>query len=176
MKDSPINLAIPPHNVSNSKFAWLHYSLSSRLTTLQVIYKHYMRALAQWPKDALRPECRFEDVIQKRIEQKFNPPKPAEGAKPVAAVPINEKAEMDQVNALLSLLGNRYTKRVSEKLLPNTSPMLTLELQFPLSDSLMKPASNPTHYTDLVEELLAAPNRSWFERLVGRWRKSIRLQ
>lgn len=54
--------------------------------------------------------------------------------------------------------------------------MLILGLQFPLGDSLMKPASNPSYYADLVEELLAAPNRSWFERLVGKWRKSIRLQ
>lgn len=118
LKDFPIDLTIPPHNVSNRMFC-LHYSLSSPLTTPQVIYKHYMRALSQWPKDALRPDCRFEDVMRKQIEQKFNPPKAAEGAKPVAAIPIDEKAEMDQVNALFSLLGNRYTKRVSGMLLPS---------------------------------------------------------
>lgn len=84
-----------------------------------------MRALSQWPKDALRPECRFEDVMQKRIEQKFNPLK---STKPVADIPINEKAEMDQVNALFSLLGNRYTKRVSGMLFPITIAMLTSKL------------------------------------------------
>ncbi|CAG8972852.1 hypothetical protein HYALB_00001271 [Hymenoscyphus albidus] len=121
------------------------------------IYKHYMRALSQWPKDALRPECRFEDVMQKRIEQKFNPPKALEGAKPAATTPKNEEAEMNQVHALFSLIGNQYTRK------------------FPLGP-IMKPASNPTHYTDLVEELSAAPNRSLFERLVAKWRKSVRLQ
>jgi hypothetical protein len=43
--------------------------------------------------------------MQKRIERKFNPAKNAE-------VPINERAEMEQVNALYSLINNRYTKQV----------------------------------------------------------------
>jgi hypothetical protein len=50
--------------------------------------------------------------MQRRIERKFNPSTSAEGGKTVAATPINEKAEMDQVNALYSLINNRYTKQV----------------------------------------------------------------
>jgi hypothetical protein len=50
--------------------------------------------------------------MQKRIERKFNPSKTAPDGKPTGAVSINEKAEMDQVNAIYSLINNRYTKQV----------------------------------------------------------------
>ncbi|EPE26964.1 hypothetical protein GLAREA_02878 [Glarea lozoyensis ATCC 20868] len=122
-----------------------------------VVYKHYLRALSKWPKDALRPECRFEDVMQKRIERKFNPSKNVPDGKPAGAVTINEKAEMDQVNAIYSLINNRYTK------------------QYPLGSSFMKPTSNPTHYKDLVRELEEAPNRSWFSSMLNKWKGSLRL-
>lgn len=38
----------------------------------------------------------------------------------------------------------------------------------------MKPASNPAYYDNLLEELQEAPNRSWFGRLVKRWKGMIR--
>jgi hypothetical protein len=50
--------------------------------------------------------------MQRRIERKFNPAQNAPDGKPIAAAVINEKVEMDQVNALYSLINNRYTKQV----------------------------------------------------------------
>jgi len=69
---------------------------------------------------------------------------------------VDEKAEMEQVNALYSLLGNRYTQK------------------YPISGSLMKPARNPTHYTDLIKELEEAPDRSWWGRMTNRWKGFLR--
>ena len=48
--------------------------------------------------------------------------------------------------------------------------------QYPLSGSLLRPTSNPTHYTDLIEELEKAPTRSWWEATLNKWRGFIRLQ
>jgi len=62
----------------------------------------------------------------------------------------NENVESNQVNALYSLLENRYAT------------------ESPMPDSLRKPASNPTYYDDLIQEMQDAPTRSW---LGGLWRR-----
>ncbi|KAG9230304.1 hypothetical protein BJ875DRAFT_507402 [Amylocarpus encephaloides] len=124
----------------------------------EVVYKHYLRALSQWPKDALRPECRFEDVMRRRIESKFNPSETPSEGRQVERVPVNQEAELKQVNALYSLINNRYTT------------------QYRLGDLIMKPQSNPTHYADLVKELEEAPNRSWFGNMINQWKGSLRLR
>jgi hypothetical protein len=57
--------------------------------------------------------------MQRRIERKFNPAKNAQDRKAIVATKINEKAEMEQVNALYSLINNRYTKQVEHLELRN---------------------------------------------------------
>lgn len=46
--------------------------------------------------------------------------------------------------------------------------------QYPLSEKMMKPASNPTYYDVLLKELDAAPKRSWFKSVINRWKGSLR--
>ncbi|KAB8293014.1 hypothetical protein EYC80_007376 [Monilinia laxa] len=109
-------------------------------------YRHYIRALSRWPKDALRPSAQFQDAIQRRLER-------------VAATgKLDEKRELAQVNALYSLVENRYRGK------------------YPLTSKIMKPASNPTYYEDLVKELEEAPNRSWFQQQVNKWKGALRFQ
>lgn len=48
--------------------------------------------------------------------------------------------------------------------------------QYQLSGSLTKPASNPNHYTNLIEEIEKAPTRSWLEATINRWKGFIRFQ
>ena len=38
----------------------------------------------------------------------------------------------------------------------------------------MKPASNPTYYTDLIKELQEAPKRSWFQSMINKWKGFLR--
>ena len=40
----------------------------------------------------------------------------------------------------------------------------------------MNPVSNPTYYTDLMQELDEAPDRGWFARLMAKWKGRIRMQ
>lgn len=68
---------------------------------LQAIYKHYQRALARWPKDPLRPEIQFQDVLAKRLEKSF-----------AASAAVNEQKELKQLNALYTLLDDRYKTKV----------------------------------------------------------------
>ncbi|KAJ8063589.1 hypothetical protein OCU04_007458 [Sclerotinia nivalis] len=63
-------------------------------------YRHYLRALSRWPKDALRPEAQFQDAIRRRIERIS------------AAGKFDEKRELVQCNALYSLLEDRYRGKV----------------------------------------------------------------
>ena len=83
----------------------------------QTAYKHWVRALSRWPKDSLRPECQFQDVMKKRLDRRFLPVSSPDAAKAARAVPnsaIDEKIELEQANALYSLLENRYSQRVCE--------------------------------------------------------------
>ncbi|KIN00851.1 hypothetical protein OIDMADRAFT_53995 [Oidiodendron maius Zn] len=121
------------------------------------VYKHYLRALSRWPKDALRPECQFQDVIRKRVDRRLLPSSPSTSTKsPSKLSSAEEKAEWEQVNALYSLLENRYSRK------------------FASTGSLMRPASNPTYYADLVRELDEAPQRGWWERTKRRWKGMLR--
>jgi len=126
-----------------------------------IAYKHYLRALSRWPKDNLRPECQFQDVMRRRIDRRFLPASTSNtpnAAQAVANSAVDEKMELEQVNAIYSLLENRYSRK------------------YPITGSLLKPASNPSHYTDLVKELEEAPNRSWFGRMANRWKGFLRFQ
>jgi cytochrome b pre-mRNA-processing protein 6 len=40
----------------------------------------------------------------------------------------------------------------------------------------MTPASNPTHYTDLIKELEAAPDRGLIARTLNKWKGFLRFQ
>jgi cytochrome b pre-mRNA-processing protein 6 len=104
----------------------------------------------------------------------------------------NEIAELEQANALYSLLESRYAKKACSSR-PPAIFYLTLIIfiisillisytnsynwrQYPIANSLMTPASNPTYYTDLIRELEEAPKRSWWARLINRWKGGIRFK
>ncbi|KAI1645015.1 uncharacterized protein F4817DRAFT_345337 [Daldinia loculata] len=57
--------------------------------------RHVLRALGQWPKDTLRPQIQFQDVLRKRFESSSG---------------MSEQDQLKQANALYSLLDNRYKK------------------------------------------------------------------
>jgi len=127
-------------------------------------YKHYQRIITRWPVDALRPEVSFQKALQRRIDRRFNPqPIAADGSKDVKVVqtppvPVDEKAELEQVNVLYSFLENRYMKK------------------YPVSTRFTQPASNPGYYQQLLQEIHDAPQRSWFAALIHKWKGRIRLQ
>jgi len=135
------------------------------MSKASLVYKHYQRALAQWPADILRPEVSFQKSMHKRIDQKFLLPNRGAQARAIAKdgpdnniapATLDETAELEQANALYSFLENRYTKK------------------YPLSNRLMKPASNPTYYENLIQELRDAPQRSWIGRMINRWKGFLR--
>ncbi|KAL8731651.1 MAG: hypothetical protein Q9181_004238 [Wetmoreana brouardii] len=142
--------------------------MAARTNLPQVVYRHYQRALAQWPVDLLRPQVSFQDVMRRRTDKQLGPSStdkasydPTKESKDTLVTPLkayDEKAELDQVNALYSLLENRYTKK------------------YPLSDKIMKPLSKPQYYADLIKELEEAPKRSWFGRFIHSWKGFIRWQ
>ncbi|KZF24553.1 hypothetical protein L228DRAFT_245517 [Xylona heveae TC161] len=129
-----------------------------------IAYRHYLRILRRWPKDLLRPEVTFQNAMRKRLEQRFGPsavaanPQDKAAEKSITPSQLNETAELAQVNALYSLLENRYSKK------------------YPTSPSLMRPASNPGYYEDLIAELEAAPKRSWLASYLNKWKGFLRFK
>jgi hypothetical protein len=84
------------------------YSSLTNILYEQQAYRHYKRIFAKWPVDNLRPSVQLQDFVGKRIDAKFAP-----GATP----PVEEKEAMAQVNALYTLLENRYTIKVRRQFL-----------------------------------------------------------
>ncbi|KAL9016981.1 MAG: hypothetical protein Q9185_005676 [Variospora sp. 1 TL-2023] len=131
-----------------------------------VVYRHYQRALAQWPVDVLRPQVSFQDVMRRRIEKQFGPSNnektaydPSKESKETLVTPLkptSETAELEQVNVLYSFLEDRYSKK------------------YPLSKRMMKPLSDPDHYEKVIKELEEAPNRTWFRSVINKWKGMIR--
>ncbi|KAI1499258.1 hypothetical protein F5X99DRAFT_430858 [Biscogniauxia marginata] len=78
--------------------------------------RHILRALAQWPKDPVRPEVQLQDVLRKRFEQK---------------VDLSETEQLRQANALYSLLDNRYKRKYTitgSLLQPKSNPTYFTDL------------------------------------------------
>ncbi|KAH7085546.1 hypothetical protein BKA63DRAFT_499822 [Paraphoma chrysanthemicola] len=129
------------------------------------IAKQYTRLLALWPKDALRPNLPFTRPIERRgLPYGLKPLEPVSGApqpkspQPAAPAPspANPQLEQAQVNALYSLLENRYSAK------------------FSLSPGVLKPASAPEHYERLMAEIERAPNKSWWQAKLDEWKMKIR--
>lgn len=132
------------------------------------IAKQYTRLLALWPKDALRPNLPFTRAIEHRGQpfgvQPITPPpedaqkkqSPAATAPAAPSTPPNPKLEQAQINALFSLLENRYSTK------------------YALSPGVLKPTSAPEHYTKLMEEIERAPHKTWWQSKVDQWKSKIR--
>ena len=82
--------------------------------------------------------------------------KSAAPSQPAPSSPANPKLEQAQVNALFSLLENRYSTK------------------YALSPGVLKPTSAPEHYTRLMEEIERAPKKTWWEAKVDQWKMKIR--
>lgn len=51
-----------------------------------------------------------------------------------------------------------------------------IKWQYALSDHMLKPASNPAYYENIVKEFEQAPKRSWLGRVLNRWKGVFRLR
>lgn len=96
-------------------FSHVPHSIANR--TCQIAYKHQLRALARWPKDPLRPDIQFQDVIRRRIDRRLGLAGPEADRDSKSSSPVasnwNETQELEQANALYGLVGNRYLQKVS---------------------------------------------------------------
>jgi cytochrome b pre-mRNA-processing protein 6 len=121
---------------------------------LQTIAAHYKRLLTIWPKDPLRPNLPFQKAIEHRAArfapstaQKTDAARINSTTAPDAssAGPLDARQELRNINALYSLLDNRYSKL------------------HPTSPAMLKPRGNPEYYDKLLADIKEAPNRSWLK-------------
>lgn len=50
----------------------------------------------------------------------------------------------------------------------------TSRKQYPLSEKMLKPHSNPKYYENLLKELDEAPRRSWLQSKLNKWKGFLR--
>ncbi|KAA8634950.1 hypothetical protein SMACR_07564 [Sordaria macrospora] len=73
--------------------------------------RQYQRALGEWPRDALRPECQLQDVLSKRLQKNNGSLLPNTTAFNKLSGKAKEEAEIKQANALIGLLENRFKNK-----------------------------------------------------------------
>ncbi|KAL4938143.1 hypothetical protein BDV06DRAFT_201615 [Aspergillus oleicola] len=113
------------------------------------------RILTHWPKDPIRPSSvSVQTYLQSRISQSQPSPSSQSQTSPAGGGQLSESS----INALASLLDNRYAEK------------------YPLSPRIRHPASNPSHYDDLIREFAEAPERDFFGRIFKRLGGLFRLQ
>lgn len=128
--------------------------------------RHWARIIKQWPIDRVRPaHVSFQTIMQTRLQKASSPSAAAEQVKandalvtPAKAPQVQEQDETRQLNALYSLLDDRFMR------------------QYPLPANLRHPQSNPEHYDRIMQELDEAPNRSWLSNLMLRLKGSVRMR
>lgn len=107
----------------------------------------YSDVFAKWPKQDLRPDYQFQDVLAKVVDERFKTYNPA-----------TESEELLKARALQFLVQNKFRDR------------------YKLKGPMLEPKSQPTYFEDLVREIEEAPKRTWLERLGKRLSGMIRLQ
>ncbi|KAM4055788.1 hypothetical protein HRG_008359 [Hirsutella rhossiliensis] len=107
----------------------------------------YADALAQWPKQDLRPDYQFQDVLRMVVDERFQSYKPS-----------MEAEELLKARALQFLVQDKFRDR------------------YKLMGPMLEPKSQPTYFQDLVREIEEAPRRTWLERLGKRLSGMIRLE
>ncbi len=154
---------------------------SAFLTAPQVIQKQYRAAFARWPKDQLRPDVQLQELLNQHLAERLAGQRI--GSTPVtdeairratsripAAPAADDVTQLRQVNALVSLLDDRYKKSVRVFVWWTCGgSTAALTTQSGVLSTLLNPRSNPTYYGDLMTELEEAPKRS----LLGRLRKRV---
>ncbi|KUI63005.1 hypothetical protein VP1G_10126 [Cytospora mali] len=124
------------------------------MASKEALRKTYLSALQRWPKDPLRPECQLQGVLSKRLaESSKYPGQHQDGAHPAG-----------QVNALVSLLSNRYSSRYAVGGADSKS------------GGMLAPRSNPTYYGDLMRDLEQVPTRTWAQKVGLRMKGMFRWQ
>ncbi|WPH04135.1 Hypothetical protein R9X50_00702100 [Acrodontium crateriforme] len=122
------------------------------------IASHYARLLTRWPKDRLRPaERTLQSVFRTRMLATPSSIVTAADSTSTASK-VKTSNEAPSINAAYLLLDDTFAR------------------QFPLSEATMKPASNPTHYTNLQRELEEMPDRSFLSNVWNRVSHMFRMQ
>jgi len=97
-------LQLVRHGPNSTQFhpPFIHPTHPLIITSQQTIARHYARIIQQWPHDPLRPTVSFTKLLEKR----------AANAAAKSGTVTEQQAELRNVNALYSLLDDRYTKKV----------------------------------------------------------------
>ena len=91
------------------------YFCNQATNSIQALLRQYQRTLAQWPSDVLRPDISFRKAIQASAEKRLsdvNLPSTGPTAVNGSDSDVDATVELEQVNALCSLLDDRYSKKV----------------------------------------------------------------
>lgn len=118
------------------------------LTSPTQIQSRLAHLLKHWPSDPVRPaSVSVHSYLQSHVSRlSGSPAQPQSQAQAQSNARISESS----VNALTSLLENRYVRH------------------YPFPQKLRRPGSNRDHYDNVIREFEEAPKRDWWGRLTKR--------
>jgi cytochrome b pre-mRNA-processing protein 6 len=98
-------------------------------STIQQLYRQFLRLADRWPNDPLRPKANFRVTLRQTIKDRFR--------EPIDSNTLQTRLQQakEQLKALELILNNTYKEA------------------YPLSKRILRPASNPTYYEKLLSEL-----------------------
>ncbi|KAH7018134.1 uncharacterized protein B0I36DRAFT_388397 [Microdochium trichocladiopsis] len=154
--------------------------------------RHILRALAQWPKDTVRPQIQFQDILTKRFENNSPSSTPSSSSPSSPSATSSSSSSKGSTSFNAAAAGTPTTptpgtttaapRQLSEKeLLAQANALYSLlndryKRKYPIQHGLLQPRSKPTHFTDLVRELEEGPKRSFVERFLVRMKGLVRYQ
>ncbi|RUS30125.1 hypothetical protein BC938DRAFT_479822 [Jimgerdemannia flammicorona] len=159
-------------------------AVSAARTDIHSLYRAYLRIVSRWPEDKLRPSKDMKHVLETRVEEAFRKPLQGEGELDI----VEARRQLD---ALSRLVNNEFNNQVSlgqkwravggmakrqlfckaySAIFLDNFVFTALILQYPLSNKILSPASNPNYYSRLISSLEATkdPKKGFFARLLGR--------
>ncbi|KAF9428727.1 hypothetical protein BGZ94_001327 [Podila epigama] len=124
---------------------------SSQLTaestrTIIHLYRAYLRVIAHWPTDPIRPTRNMKTALRSQVTEQFRAPHSQTSTETTSVAQRIADAQL-QLKALQRITANEFKHK------------------YPLSPKLLTPASNPNYYSKLVDMLEKETAKKNFEAI-----------
>ncbi|KAG0057613.1 hypothetical protein BGZ83_006986 [Gryganskiella cystojenkinii] len=106
------------------------------------LYRSYLRVIADWPADPIRPTRNMKTALRSQVTSTFRAP--IESSETLATRIADAQVQLE---ALQRITGNEFKKK------------------YPLSSKLLTPASNPNYYAKVIEMLEKETAKKNFEAI-----------
>ncbi|CCX09296.1 hypothetical protein FPQ18DRAFT_336129 [Pyronema domesticum] len=149
------------------------------MTIPAALHRQYINLVNHWPIDPLRPTVSFQNMLADRVERYFGTHAQADETIPTQNTPLRaETIAKEGAHEAVAKPVVKFDQALIEKEINVLGNLLEdrFKKAYPVSDTMLKPKSNPEYYEKLLQELDEAPSRSWWQAQINSWKGYIRFQ